>query len=130
MIHFFFNAKHGEKNHHKNLRQRLKDVLTPSTTQAELSSIPRRGHYAPYLRFKQKQLDRGKWLVDGMLHLGAHFPLCVFTKNARARRKAKTQARAAKSAKAHASHEETPHRRGASALRATLRKTNRRKDYK
>ena len=62
----------------------------PSTTQAELKQIPRResSFYTPYLRTRQKAMDKDEWLVEnGIIHNGAHFPVCVFTNNARARSK-------------------------------------------
>ena len=42
-------VKHDEIDKDENLRQKLKNPLTPSTTQAELSSIPRKCHCALYL---------------------------------------------------------------------------------
>ena len=30
-------------------------------------------------------MDQYEWLVDGKVHNGAHFPLCIFTHNASAR---------------------------------------------
>ena len=39
-------------------------------------------------------MDVSEWLVDGELHNGAHFPLCVFTMNARARSAEKAKERA------------------------------------
>ena len=43
------SVKHDEKDKDKNLRQKLENPLTPSTTQAELSSLPRKCHCALYL---------------------------------------------------------------------------------
>ena len=79
--------KHKEKQEHKNLEARLTDLLTLSITREELDSIPKRegSLYCPYLRLKQKTMDKDEWLVDGELHYGAHFPLCIFTKNSSAR---------------------------------------------
>ena len=79
-----------EREDHKNLKARLEDLLWPSSTQAHLDLIPQREggrgeHYCPYLRFRQKALDKDEWLVDTKMHAGAHFPLCVFTKNASSR---------------------------------------------
>jgi hypothetical protein len=77
---------------------RLRDLLTLSTTTDELESIPRRAGvcYCAYLRLKQKPMDRREWLVEGNMHNGAHFPLCVFTCNARARSQEAEQERARK----------------------------------
>jgi len=85
----------------KNLRDRLVDLLTPSTTPQDLDRIEATGHYCPYLRLKQKPMDRGDWLVDEAIHNGAHFPLCVFTNNARARSKAKALHRAMRNRAMH-----------------------------
>ena len=41
-------------------------------------------------------MDMSEWLVDGKMHNGAHFPLCVFTKNASARSNDKAIERAIK----------------------------------
>ena len=77
------SKKYREKATDKNLHARLHDLLTPSTTEDELLSIPHRGKssYCPYLRLRQKPLAQKEWLVNGELHNGAHFPLCVFTHN-------------------------------------------------
>ena len=81
----------NEKEDQKNLRARLEDLLRPSSTPAHLDRIPHRpggkgATYCPYLRFRQKALDKEEWLVDKkIVHAGAHFPLCVFTKNASGR---------------------------------------------
>ena len=90
------NRAYKEADADKNLEQRLQDLLTPTTTEEALERIPRRKdiYYCPYLRFKEKRLDRNEWLVNGGLHNGAHFPLCVFTKNASARSEGRAQARA------------------------------------
>ena len=79
----------------KNLGDRLTELLTLTTTRRELESIrPREGvGYCQYLRLKQKAMDREEWLVDGSVHNGAHFPLCVFTKNASARSATRAKAR-------------------------------------
>jgi hypothetical protein len=73
----------------KNLKARLEDLLWPSSdsAQADLDRIPARqgANYCPYLRFRQKALDKEEWLVGETMHAGAHFPLCVFTKNASSR---------------------------------------------
>ena len=44
-------------------------------------------------------MDKREWLVDGEIHNGAHFPLCAFTNNARAR-SAEASAKRALKAKA------------------------------
>jgi hypothetical protein len=74
----------------KDLGARLTDLLTVSTPPDNLQEKkPRPGkHFCPYLRLKQKDMDKTEWLVDGVMHNGAHFPLCVFTNNARARSEA------------------------------------------
>ena len=69
----------------KDLRARLVDLLTPDTTQEELDQIAKTKVYCPYLKLKQKPMKEEYWLVDGKLHNGAHFPLCVFTTNSRYR---------------------------------------------
>jgi hypothetical protein len=88
----------NEPSDQKNLKNRLEDLLLPSTTQRQLKSIIKRegSVYCPYLRFKQKQMDRSEWLVKDEVHNGAHFPLCVFTNNARARSQAKALERSQK----------------------------------
>jgi len=75
------SKKYREKATDKNLHARLHDLLTPSTTEDELLSIPHRGKssYCPYLRLWQQPLAQKEWLVNGELPNGAHFPLCVFT---------------------------------------------------
>jgi hypothetical protein len=82
----------------KNLEARLVDLLTQTTSRDELDSIPKRkgSLYCPYLRLKQKPMDKDEFLVEGFIHPGAHFPLCVFTKNASARSEPKSKARAQK----------------------------------
>ena len=84
----------------KNLTNRLKDLLTPSTTQKDLATIPiREGKkYCPYLRLKQKEVDRKYWIPQGgNLHNGAHFPLLVYTKSASGRSLHREKARDARS---------------------------------
>ena len=85
-----------ESDKDKNLEQRLVDLLTPTTTAIELAGIAKRkgSWYCAYLRFKEKRLNKEEWLVDGEMHNGAHFPLCVFTKNASSRSVAGAMARA------------------------------------
>ena len=70
---------HDEKDRDKNLTARLTEMLTPSTPQEYLDSIPKREGYSycPYLRLVQKQMTKEDWLGDGELHPGAHFPLCL-----------------------------------------------------
>ena len=81
------SRKERETDDYKNLEEKLTDLLTPSTTEDQLQRIPRRDgvYYCPYLRLKQKALQQNEWLVNGTIHNGAHFPLCVFTNNSRAR---------------------------------------------
>ena len=65
----------------KDLKARLRDLLTIQPTPVLLDSIePREGfNYRAYLRLRQKTLDQRDWLVDGEMHAGAHYPLCVWT---------------------------------------------------
>ena len=93
--HCYRSRAYGERPDEKNLQDRLRDLLTPSTTQEELESIPTRGGvtYCAYLRLKQKQMDKNEWLVDGDIHNGAHFPLCVFTNNSSARSEKRSRER-------------------------------------
>ena len=88
----------------KDLRCKLTDLLLPSTTAAELNQIPKRAGttYRPYLRVKQKQVDRNEWLVAGSVHNGAHFPLMIFTQNSSHRSEVAEQERREKSAKKRA----------------------------
>ena len=74
----------------KNLARRLNDMLTPSTAVAELERARSMATnvFCPYLRLHQKAMDQSEWLSGKRkMHNGAHFPLCVFTKNASARSK-------------------------------------------
>jgi len=93
--HCYRSRAYGERPDEKNLQDRLRDLLTPSTRQEELESIPTREgvNYCPYLRLKQKQMDKNEWLVDGGIHNGAHFPLCVFTNNSSARSEKRSRER-------------------------------------
>ena len=94
----FRSKKFKEADADKCLRARLTDLLTPSTAVADLEGLPKRPgvHYCPYLRLKQRPLDKNEWLVNDGYHNGAHFPLCVFTNNARARSAEKALERAVK----------------------------------
>jgi len=74
-----------ETEDEKDLMKRLRDLLIPSTSYQELQAIPRTNFYCPYLRVTQKRMDKNEWRVGDRIHNGAHFPLCVFTKNASAR---------------------------------------------
>jgi hypothetical protein len=74
-----------EPSDHKNLNERLEDLLRPSTTEKQLRSVTKETRYCPYLRIRQKQMDMSKWLVENEVSDGDHFPLCVFTNNARSR---------------------------------------------
>jgi hypothetical protein len=88
--HCYRSRAYHERPYEKDLEARLRDLLTPSTTQAELDTIPKRHgvEYRPYLRLKQKDMRTNEWLVQGGLHNGSHFPLCVFTNNTSGRRSA------------------------------------------
>ena len=81
------SRKHNEKQDDKDLTARLEDLLKLTSTPDELAAIPKRqgSNYRPYLRLHQKKMELNFWLVDGDIHNGAHFPLCVFTKNFSAR---------------------------------------------
>ena len=68
------------------MRAKLIDLLTPSTTIAELEAIPMKGgRFRPYLRVKQKDADMDPCQVDGRLRNGAHVPLLLCTENERGR---------------------------------------------
>ena len=64
-----------------NFARSLHDLLDPATTQDVLARIQKPGGMTGcgYLKVKQKVLDPKEWLVDGEVHNGAHFPLCIFT---------------------------------------------------
>jgi hypothetical protein len=82
----------------KNLRDRLYDLLRPSTAAHVLADIPQQeGGHCPYLRVRQKTLDVLEWLVNGQVHNGAHFPLCVWTNNSSARSAQASRARSERS---------------------------------
>ena len=82
----------------KDLRSRLEDLLTQTTTLAELQLLydSKPNFYCPYLRVKQKPLDIKEWMPGGKYHNGAHFPLCIFTKNVGARSEEAAKQRAKK----------------------------------
>ena len=91
----------------KDLSARLVDLLTPSNQQWELDAIKKRhwNSYCPYLRFKQKPLDRKEWLsglVNGKQENGAHSILCAYTNNSRARSAAKHEERERRNAQKRA----------------------------
>ena len=92
--------KYNEKAKDKNLRARLEELLEPSTTRAELMSIPKRegSFFCPYLRLNSKRLDREAWQPKGAMHNGAHMPLCVWTNNSSARSEPALQKRRARAA--------------------------------
>jgi hypothetical protein len=85
-----------EPSDHKNLKDRLEDLLRPSTTEKQLRSVTKETKYCPYLRFTDKTMDMSVWLVENEVSEGAHFPLCVFTNNARSRSRAKAFLRSKK----------------------------------
>ncbi len=93
-----YRTKKNDPEHEKCLKNRLEDLLTPSTAVAELYAMPKREgtYYCPYLRLKHKQLDKNERLVNDAIHNGAHFPLCVFTHNASARSAERAKERAQK----------------------------------
>ena len=104
----------------KKLEDKLKDLLDSPTTPETLQQIPRRpgSVYRPHLRLKQKMLDIGVWLVNGEVHNGAHFPLCMFTMSSRARSEDALQRRALKSkakSKGRASRSRGKGKKGAQA---------------
>ena len=84
-----------EKPEDADLGARSGDLLTRSTTPEDLDMIERRtgANYCAYPRFKQKSMAQYFWLVGGQLHNGAHYPLCVFTKNSGGRSAAATTGR-------------------------------------
>ena len=67
----------------------MSDLLTSSTTAGELNEMcaNKTNVHCPYLRLRLKPMDKNEWIVEGQIHNGAHFPLCVFTHNASARSK-------------------------------------------
>ena len=71
----------------KDLAQKLEDLLTRTEQNdpARLEEIPRTKNLCPYLRLRQKNMDKNAWMPHGILHNGAHFPLAVFTRNSSAR---------------------------------------------
>ena len=78
----------------RSLKRHLEDLLEPTTDSAYLEAMergPRR--YCPHLRLVQKPMELKEWLVNGDVHNGAHFPLCVWTKNASARSAEKVKER-------------------------------------
>ena len=90
----YHSKKKSEPVEEKNLTERLVDLLTVSTEPWQLPE--RTENFCPHLRLVQKNLDKQEWLVkflkangdlDVTMHNGAHFPLCVFTKNTSARSK-------------------------------------------
>jgi hypothetical protein len=102
-----------EAKDEKNLQQQLEELLQPTSNMRDLDNMPKRpgSNYRPYLRLKSKTMDKREWLGSmeagsvGQIHNGAHFPLCVFTDNGRARSKEKTMERAQKREKAKRVHE-------------------------
>ena len=97
--HCYRNQHHKESDSLKDLSCCLFDLLEPSTAVAELERLKEEAAnaYCPYLRLNQKFMDQSEWLSKtGQIHNGAHFPLCVFTKNASARSKAAAARRAEK----------------------------------
>jgi hypothetical protein len=95
----FRSKKYAETVKDKDLKARLTDLLTPSTTQAELDAIqrPEGSRYCPRLKLKSRHLEVDEWLVNGQVHNGAHMPLAVWTDNESARSEAAAKARATKS---------------------------------
>jgi hypothetical protein len=82
----------------KPIGAKLRDLLQQEQEEQELATLQRRpgSVYCPYIRFKQKPLEKDFWLVGGELHNGAHFPLVVFTNNASSRSEEKQVERAEK----------------------------------
>ena len=93
-----YRFKTNQKKEESDPKARLHDLLDRSTDEEELSRMPRgEKHFCPFLRLKQKNMEQKEWLVDGTeMHNGAHFPLCMFTQNARARSTEKAMERAEK----------------------------------
>ena len=95
----------SETENDKNLADRLIDLLTPSTDPEEFPEWT--SNFCPHLRTIQKIMDKQEWLVktkndagetEVNFHNGAHFPLCVFTKNESARSEPASKRRDAKPA--------------------------------
>ena len=68
----------------------MEDLLRPSTTQSDLDQLwivrDLQSRHCPFLRLTNINLDMDEWLVDRYsVHNGAHFPLIVWTDNAKAR---------------------------------------------
>jgi hypothetical protein len=83
----------------KPIGAKLRDLLQPEQEEQELAATLQRrpgSVYCPYIRFKQKPLEKDFWLVGGELHNGAHFPLVVFTNNASSRSEEKQVERSEK----------------------------------
>jgi len=89
----YHSRKKKEAENTKDLSARLNDLHSPDPD----VYLPPKRHprdITHYLRLKQKKMDKEEWLVkvrrdDGSvetaMHNGAHMPLCVFSKNTRAR---------------------------------------------
>ena len=79
-----YRSRHKTENaDEKNLRARLMDLLSSSTTPEERANIQKR-HGAsckPWLKLKGKGLKLSEWLVEGEMHQGSHFPLAIWLAN-------------------------------------------------
>ena len=64
------------------------------TKRWKLCKLKRPAFIAHIFGSGKKNMVKREWLVDGQIHNGAHFPLCVFTNNARARSAEKAAERA------------------------------------
>ena len=98
-----YRSEHNtELPHKKDLRARLMDLLSSSTTPEERANIAKRpgASCLPWLKLNGKCLKADKWLVDGEMHKGSHFPLAIWLANeghrsaeAESRRKMKRKSR-------------------------------------
>ena len=82
-----YKSKRNEKSGQCTLKEKLEDLLRPSTTKnqlGELTKAKEKNMLPAFLRLKQKPLDKKEWLVNpetGQNHHGAHFPLFMVTRN-------------------------------------------------
>ena len=79
-----YRSRHKTENaDEKNLRARLMDLLSSSTTPEERANIAKRpgASCLPWLKLNGKCLKADQWLVDGEMHKGSHFPLAMWTNN-------------------------------------------------
>jgi hypothetical protein len=111
----FRSKKEKETADQKNLKERLEDLLEPTTTEEELANIQRRPGQVgkPFLRLKGKLLKEAEWLVEGEHHKGAHFPLAMWTNNVGFRSEEKSERRKTKFDERRKKHCRSPQRKWA-----------------